>query len=202
MKAYKGFTRELKSVMGNGDKKTCEFKVGETKEVESSKTVQSGFHCCENPFECLSYYALGKDNRFFEVEAAGDIDEDESERIACTKITLVKELSKLEFVLAGIQYIVDHPQRDKWQQSRQHLVVAKDEAEAKSHGDIAIARGKMPKVKGPEGSILAMLVENESGEICEAKMFVAQNEKGNAGVWCKVGKGRKVEVLSNEEKAS
>lgn len=87
MRAYKGFTKELISRLGNGEKETCCFTPGETKEVEASKTVSSGFHCCENPFECLAYYAFDGSNRFFIVEAAGDIDEDDDERIACTKIT-------------------------------------------------------------------------------------------------------------------
>lgn len=79
MRAYKGFTKELISRLGNGEKETCCFTPGETKEVEASKTVSSGFHCCENPFECLAYYAFDGSNRFFIVEAAGDIDEDDDE---------------------------------------------------------------------------------------------------------------------------
>lgn len=70
MKAFKGFTADLRSVMGDGKKETCCFVPGETKKVERSKTANSGFHCCENPFECLCYYQMNGKNRFFIVEAA------------------------------------------------------------------------------------------------------------------------------------
>jgi len=38
MMAFKGFTPNLKSVMGDGKKETCHFVPGETKKVERSKT--------------------------------------------------------------------------------------------------------------------------------------------------------------------
>lgn len=60
MIAYKGFNKELCSVMGDGNKQTCHFEPGETKKVEKSKTARNGFHCCENPFECLEYYAMNE----------------------------------------------------------------------------------------------------------------------------------------------
>ena len=97
MRAYKGFTPDLMSRLGG---KPVQFKVGETYEEPRSKTANSGFHCCENPFECLSYYGY-KQDRFCLVEAEGDIDEDDFERISCTKLTILKELTEKEFFLAG-----------------------------------------------------------------------------------------------------
>lgn len=184
MKAFKGFSPDLTSRLGDGKKENCQFKVGETKEVESSKTVRSGFHCCENPFECLRYYTLGKD-RFFEVEARGDIDEDEDERIACTKITLVKELTKLDMALEGMVYIVNHPKRKRWQQDHRGCTVAKDKAVAEEPGDIAIARGKDPKVKGPAGAILGILQEDGHGEIMDATLIVVNGDKADKWITMK-----------------
>ncbi len=201
MRAYKGFTSEIVSVLGNGNEKACTFKPGRTYYEKQSKTAREGYHCCENPFDCLGYYELNGKNRFFEVEAAGDIDEDGMSRIACTKLTLVKELSRLEFVMAGIQYMIEHPLRSGWQQHYYNVTVQGDEAEAAGEGGVAIARGRNPKVKGPEGSILALLVEDEAGYIVEAKIFIPQKDKGNADVWCRVGNDRKVEVIQHEKKA-
>nr|DAM81764.1 MAG TPA: hypothetical protein [Caudoviricetes sp.] len=113
MKAYKGFNKELTSCLGDGNNDNCKFTLGETKEVSSSKTASSGFHCCENPFECLKYYAFNGENRFFIVEAEGDIDEDEQERIACTKITIKEELTPVKFALEGMAYIINHSLREK-----------------------------------------------------------------------------------------
>lgn len=194
MKAFKGFSPDLCSRLGDHKKENCQFTLGETKTVESSKTAREGFHCCENPFECLGYYRLGQD-RFFEVEAAGDIDEDEDERIACTKITLVKELTKLDMALEGMVYIVNHPKRKRWQQNYTGCIVAKDEAEAKKAGDIAIARGRNPKVKGPTGAILGILQENRCGEIMDASLIVVEQEKADKWITMKDRK-----AMLNEKK--
>lgn len=195
MIAYKGFTKDLTATLGRG---TYQFKLGETVKEESSKTIRSGFHCCENPFECLSYYPLGRENRYFQVEAAGSIDEDEGERIACTEMTLVKELSLKEFAGYGMMYIVQHPMREKWRQKREHICVTEDAAVAKEKGDIAIARGVNPVVKGAEGSILGVIVEPEQGKITGAKLFVVEREQ--TGKWYTLNKDRTLQEVEYEEK--
>lgn len=198
MRAYKGFTKELISRLGNGETETCCFVPGETKEVEESKTVSCGFHCCENPFECLDYYALNGENRFFIVEAAGDIDEDDEERIACTKITLIEELTPFRFAMEGMKYIITHPAREKWQQLKRGVTVARDRAEAKGRGCIAIARGEHPAVTGVEGSILGLIVEKD-GMITGAKLFVVTAEQ--AGRSYTLDTSRKLEEEVYEKKA-
>lgn len=196
MKAYKGFTKELQSKLGDGKKENCCFKIGETKEVKESKTVKSGFHCCENPFECLTYYALDGVNRFFIVEAEGDIDEDESERIACTKITLMEELTPQKFALEGLRYIIEHPQREKWQQEHGSVQVKENKCEAGKEGYIAIARGPEPMVKGPKGSILGMIVER-NGEIQNAKLLVVPKKFENK--WLRLTDKREVQIVEESE---
>lgn len=198
MIAYKGFSAELRSTMGNGNKATCTFAPGITLEETASKTVSCGFHCCENPFECLTYYPLDGKNRFFKVEAAGSIDEDDRERIACTKITLLEELTPLALAMEGMKYIINHPKREKWQQSYRNVRVQADTAEAESVNAIAIARGENPVVKGPEGSILGIIREDKDFGIVDAKLFVQNKEL--AGKWVQIGSGRKVvEVLNEKE---
>lgn len=191
MIAYKGFTKDLFSRLGNGQKETCSFRVGETKRVAKSKTVRDGFHCCENPFECLTYYPLDGKNRFFVVDAGGDIDEDDQERIACTEITLLEELDITAFAYHGIKYMVEHPDRGHWEQNHGTVVVAKDRAEAKSESSIAIARGRDPRVKGPEGSILGLIVEDKCG-IQLAKLIICTG--AISGKWLRLTNERKVEV--------
>lgn len=196
MIAYKGFTKDLWSRLGDDKEENCRFVIGETKKVSESKTARSGFHCCENPFSCLGYYDLDGQNRFFKVEAAGDIDEDESERIACTKITLVKELNMKEFALEGMKYIIEHPDRANWKQSHGTVVVKQDEAEAKDQKSIAIARGTNPKVKGPEGSILGLIVEDDQG-IKNAKLLICTG--ATADKWLRLTEEREVEVIEKSE---
>lgn len=196
MIAFKGFNQELKSVRGNDRNETCSFSPGITLEEKNSKTGQSGFHCCENPFECLAYYPMNGYNRFFMVEAAGDINEDRSERIACTKITLLKELDAKSLALYGMKYIVEHPDREKWRQNRGSVVVREDKAEAEKEEYIAIARGPEPRVKGPAGAILGLLVDRGKG-IESAKLIVVSEQQ--AGKWLRITKDRKLEVYDEKE---
>ena len=196
MIAFKGFTKDLTARLGSG---TYQFEAGKTYTEENSKTARSGFHCCENPFNCLTYYSLDGENRFFMVEAAGSIDEDDGERIACTEITLIKELSVLEFALEGMKYMINHPAREKWQQSHRAVKVQSDMAEASEANHIAIARGENPRVLGPEGSILGIIREQEGFGIIDAKLFVV--EAAEADKWLMLGKDRKVMEVQDEETA-
>lgn len=194
MIAYKGFNKNMESVLGNGKKECCTFEPGVLYRESQSKTQRTGYHCCENPFECLNYYSLNGENRFFQVEAGGDINEDADERIACTEITLVRELSVIELAFAGMEYIINHPRRERWQQKRGDVNVLPNKAEAKKAGQIAIARGLNPRVRGPEGSILGLIVEPEPGVITEAKLF-----RGVKDVWMEMDEGRKLREVWDEE---
>lgn len=196
MLAYKGFTKELTARLGKGN---FQFEVGKTYTEEESKTVRSGFHCCENPFECVTYYPLNGENRYFLVEAAGSIDEDDAERIACTEITLLKELSLKEFAGYGMAYMVQHPMRDKWENSHTGIRVAKNEAEAVKKDNIAIARGKNPRVRGVEGAILGIILEPKKGEIASAKLFVPGKEQ--AGKWYTIDRERNLREVQNEKES-
>lgn len=197
MKAFKGFSPELTSLLGDHKEETSRFVPGATMYSKESKTARTGYHCCENPFECLAYYAWDGKNRFWEVEARGDIDEDSQERISCTEIRLVKELTPFEFAYEGMLYMLNHPQRGNWQQAFKGCTVAKDEAEAREADDIAIARGEVPKAKGGLGSILGFIREKD-GEILSAKL--ARCDKPElVGRWLTIDENR--EVIMLEEKA-
>jgi hypothetical protein len=197
MIAYKGFTKDLRSRLGDGKEENCCFVVGETKEVAESKTARNGFHCCENPFDCTTYYDLDGENRFFMVEAAGDIDEDDFGRIACTKITLIKELTYTELALEGMKYIITHPDRDGWMSGKHRVMVQQDKAEATGEGYIAIARGSNPMVRGEKGSILGLIVENQEGTIINAKLFVADRQQ--ARKWYTIDADRNLQEVANEK---
>lgn len=194
MIAYKGFTGDLTSVMGNGDRKTCTFAPGITLEVPESKTGRSGFHCCENPFDCFSYYSPETGSRYFIVEAEGDINEDGPGRIACTKITLLRELSLKEFTGHGVMYMVKHPLRKNWKKYGVVYRVGEDHAYARKGQVIAIARGPEPVAGGEAGSIVGLIKEPEPGRITGARLFTVT--AGKAGRKYTIGNdGRIREVL-------
>lgn len=195
MKAYKGFTKELTATRGKG---VFQFAIGETVRTEKSKTVASGFHCCENPFECLTYYPLGDENRYLIVEAAGDIDEDGYERIACTELTPIKELTIAEFALHGMKYMIEHPMRGNWEKRGNGVLVQKEVAEGSGNDFIVIARGDFPEAKGREGQIIGLIKEQGTGEIIDAKLFIVSKEQD--GKWFTVN-NRKIEEVSHEKES-
>lgn len=172
MIAWKGVSKDMK---GHGG---YVFKVGGIYEEKEAKTVRSGFHCTENPLACLTYFPLGMGNRYLMVSAKGDINEDGNERIACTRIEILREVSWMELALQGMQYIVEHPEREDWKRKGCGCAVSRDTAEAPP-GGIAIARGRNPMAKGPEGSFLGLLMEGEDGSIVRATAVLPGKRLGD-----------------------
>ena len=144
MLAFKGFTKDLTCIRGEG---VFQYEPGVLYTEDKSKCASTGFHCTENPLECLDWYALGGGNRYYIVEAGGSIDEDGKDaKISCTQIRLVEELSTPALVYHALVYMVKHPLRD-WEKTGHMLEVKKDKAEAKQKGAIAIARGEKSEAK-------------------------------------------------------
>lgn len=191
MIAFKGFSQDMTARLGKG---TYQFAPGRTEREEKSKTARCGFHCCENPFSCLSYYSLGKD-RFFLVEAAGSIDEDADERIACTEITPLQELTVKQFAGYGMTYMIQHPLRENWKRSGD-VTVAQDKAEAASGEKIIIARGSRPRAKGQEGTVIGLIREPQKGRITAARVFTVSRQQ--AGRWYTLGKNGRIEEATDE----
>lgn len=193
MIAFKGFNKSLECTKGKG---IYQFAPGGTYQEEGSKTASAGFHCCENPLECLAYYPLGMGNRYFKVEAAGSIDEDDGERIACTELTLLEELTTRQLAGYGMAYMVQHPKRAGWQQDYKMCRVAQGQTEAEAEGAIAIGRGPKPMAKGPAGAILGLVCEPNPGEITAARLFCV--EEGQQEKWWTLNGMEIMEVKANE----
>ena len=80
--------------------------------TEKANCRENGFHCAEDPLDCLSYYSSLEHSEYYIVNAGGDIDEDEHDsKIACTELTVIKRLTKEELFLHGLAYMADHPRR-------------------------------------------------------------------------------------------
>lgn len=173
MIAYKGFNKDLTCTLG---KRVCQYAAGETVEEGRSKCAGKGLHCTEYPLECFKWYSPLSGSRYFQVEAEGSIDEDgEDAKIACTRLTLVRELSVFQMAAAGMMYMVKHPLRE-WELHGCGYEAARDSAAAMEKGGVAIARGARPRVKGCAGASLGLLVEAPDGTILDAKAFRAGGE--------------------------
>lgn len=125
--------------------------------TEKANCRENGFHCAENPLDCLSYYSSLEHSEYYIVNAGGDIDEDEHDsKIACTELTVIKRLTKEELFLHGLAYMVDHPRR-VWSS---HVAANR----AMANCGYAVVRGKDPVATGRLGDILAFAKEAPDSE--------------------------------------
>ena len=100
MKGYKAFDKNMRC-------KDFQFEVGKTYETDKAKICESGFHFCENPFDCLSYYPL-VDSQFCEVEALGETHgHTEDSKKTTTKIKIKANLGLSGFIKASIDFLLD-----------------------------------------------------------------------------------------------
>lgn len=176
MIAYKGFNEDLTCTMGKG---TFQYKVGETYEEDKAQCAGTGFHCVEEPIEVLSWYSR-RDSRYCIVIADGDVHEDGKDRISCTKMTVLREVTLMELGMLECEWIIQHPERTP---SRK---VKRNEGEAEP-GGIVIVKGKNPKAKGKEGSVLFLLQE-EGGKVVRAAVYAVSKVGGDIkpDQWCGV----------------
>ena len=125
--------------------------------TEKANCRENGFHCAEDPLDCLSYYSSLEHSEYYIVNAGGDIDEDEHDsKIACTELTVIKRLTKEELFLHGLAYMVDHPRR-VWSS---HVAANR----AMANCGYAVVRGKDPVATGRLGDILAFAKEAPDSE--------------------------------------
>ena len=151
MQAYKAFHKGL----------TCrgyQFKEG-LNVTDQANCVKNGFHCAENPVDCLSYYPDVRSSEYWLVDAGGDIDEDACDsKIACTELTLLKRLSLKTYFLHCLIWLAINPKDRKG--SNVHINDGKaDRGYCIVYGEHPIARGVR------KGDILALLQVNKKGEV-------------------------------------
>lgn len=156
MLAYKGFNSKLQAIMGSG---RFQFEPGKTYEEQECKCARNGFHCAENPLCVLTYYN-GMDDRYFIVEAAGDINQDGTgSRISCTRLTLKKEITRIQLAALACEYMRRYPEREP-----ESNYVERDRGREIEAGDFMIVRGKHPRAAGVKGSWLFLVQEEKDSQ--------------------------------------
>ena len=100
MKAYKGFDKNLKC-------RGFQYEIGKEYKEKSASLCNNGFHACEYPLDCFSYYAP-TNNRFCEVEIDdnGERSSDDS-KVCGTKIKIGAEIGIPGLVKAAIEYVTE-----------------------------------------------------------------------------------------------
>lgn len=167
MLVFKATDADMTCHMGKG---IFQYELGEPATAEASGCGRTGLHACEYVVDCLRYYALNTNHRYFMAEAEGDIAEDgQNTRIACTKLTLTQELDHAGITREAMKFMIKHPRREGWEYSGKGIEIAKDYACVTEQDGIAIARGSNPAVQGGVGTHIGLLRE-EDGKIVEAKL--------------------------------
>ena len=125
IKAYKGFNKDM----------TCRgFKFEEGKEYHEEKAVlcSSGFHACENPLDCWSYYDIIS-SEYHEVELDDVCEECESDTKICGKsIKIGAKINLAGIVKASVDFVLNSV-KDVFQTPKD----SGDDAQIGSSGDDA-----------------------------------------------------------------
>ena len=159
MKAFKGFNKDM----------TClNFKFEEGKEYEEKGKIQAcnnGFHACEYPLDCFSYYPPAS-SVYHEVEQSGELSRDgDDTKVASKKIKIGIQLGIPGLVKAAIEYTKSHTTTEH---TDPNIATAGNYGAATSRGisivgenGIACARGNGVRVKGGLGAVLVLVEEEE-----------------------------------------
>ena len=97
IKSYKAFNKDM----------TCrgfQYEIGKEYEEKDAEACKCGFHACEYPLDCFSYYTPSK-SEFCEVEQSGKISKSNLDtKIASSKIKIGKKIDIAELVEAAIDF--------------------------------------------------------------------------------------------------
>ena len=174
MKMYKGFNKDM----------TCrgfKFEEGKTYEEEKAELCASGFHACEDPIDCFSYYAPAS-STYHEVDLDNVTDEREIDTKCCgTKITVGAKIGIPGIIEAHIEYVKENVKKSVEAGDSESVTAGEKEAAtagecgaatagnrgaATSRGSasvgekgIASVRGNGCRVKGGLGSVLIIAEE-------------------------------------------
>ena len=216
MKAYKGFTKDLKC-------RDFQFEEGKEYTHEGEvKCCNSGFHACEYPLDCLGYYAPS-DSVYHEVELGGTIDKEgqDDSKVSAQKIKVGARLDIAGLVKAAIDFTLARAKKVKGSSARKAHGAASstgyqgaasstgNRGAASSTGDygaasagnptaIAVSWGRYGKAKGVKG---AHIVLAEWGDwngkeypFIGAKMKVVDGEKIKENTFYTLKNGEFVET--------
>lgn len=183
MLAYKGFDKGLIC-------RGYHFKMG-LNITEKANCVENGFHCAENPLDCLTYYPCLNESEYYIVDAGGDIDEDNRDsKISCTHLKIIKKLSPKELLLHALAYINDHPFRE----NSSH--VSRDSS--KAYNGYVVVRGKNPVACGEKGDILCYAKEKpDSPQLSQMALFIVDGKKILPKKWYDIDMQESVGVCSD-----
>lgn len=178
MKAYKGFNRDM----------TCrdfQYEQGKEYQEEKADLCNAGFHVCENPLDCFSYYApAGSVYREVELDGVSDETSDDTKRVG-KKIKIGAEIGLRGVIEGVIKFIFE---RTDWKNEES---TTGDRAGARATGYRAGAQATGDRAGAQATGIMACAsaVGIESTAFADGKHAVAcaigegTKAKGTLGTW-------------------
>ncbi len=152
IKSYKGFKKDM----------TCkgfQYEEGKEYETEKAECCETGFHACEYPLDCFSYYSPNE-SVFHEVEQDGELDRGGGNtKVASTKIKIGASINIAGIVKAAIEYTTQRAKKENGSDEDYGASSATGYKGASSAGDkdsVAVAWGYHGKAKGVIGSFLVL----------------------------------------------
>ncbi|VGP71069.1 hypothetical protein SB5531_00796 [Klebsiella variicola] len=171
---YKGFKQDL----------TCrgfQFELGKTFEHKGKvEACSSGFHSCEYPLDCFSYYPPAE-SRYAEAVADGQIskENDGDSKIASATITIKAEISVHQLVTRAIEWIWARVDKSLEQTNTGDYSAAsntgdysaasntgnRSAAEVSGSHSVAAAFGIEGKARASVNSAIVLCYRNDEGEL-------------------------------------
>lgn len=212
IKTYKGFNKDM----------TCRgFQYEEGKEYETDKVevCETGFHACEYPLDCFSYYSPNV-SVYHEVEQDGEISRSDGDtKVASSKIKIGASINIAGIVKAAIEYTTKRTNKENDATGDYGASSAtgncgassatgyKGASSAEDKDSIAVAWGYHGKAKGVIDSYL-VLADWEGDEsnywtqdlwtLKGAKMVRVDGEKIKENTWYTMKNGEFVEAKEDE----
>lgn len=197
MKAYKGFNKDM----------TCrsfQYEEGKEYETEEASLCNSGFHACENPLDCLNYYAPSESvYHEVEIDDNGERNNDDT-KVVGKKIKIGAVLNIVGIIKATFEYVKEQCTNTENGGYMSALNGGDRSAlnggnrSALNGGEFSVVYGgEKAKVRGGLHSVLALQFW-EDYELKEIKDAIVDGEKIKADTWYKLENGEFVEVKDEE----
>ena len=200
MKAYKGFTRDMKC-------RDFQYEEGKEYATDKAEICECGFHACEHPLDTFRYYAPAK-SVYHEVELGGELSRRENggTKVAGTRIKIGARLDIPGLVKAAFDFVHARcTNENNAEPGKPASAGASGAASAGEYGaacsrgssavesnGVAVARGNGVKVKGGLGSVLVLVEERaDNYDVAAWKAFRVDGKKYKADTWYAL-KNRKV----------
>ena len=221
MKAFKGFNKDL----------TCrgyQYEEGKEFHTERAECCDTGFHACEYPLDCFSYYDPAH-SVYHEVELSGEMDKrGDNTKVCATDIKIGARLSIAGLVKMAIDFTMSKVNKEAGSDEQHGFASATGDCGASSATGykgassvsdptgVAVAWGHEARAKGCKGAHLILsdwrfigekywdgsykdMYNKDNWELTGAKMVVVDGEMIKEDTYYRCIEGEIVEVTEDGE---